>query len=168
MQLKNDHTPGPWTPGNYDTTETMIERLREGSQAAVVQYLGAPIGNFGDSGSGLLVALTGPFEDPQSRADALLMAKAPELLTALFSILVRIREDGFYPVFQPEVQIALEALAPFLDPASVKGLNFYRPPASPEPAPESAEAALERWENFPFRKPDRPSGPYLGADEPAE
>jgi len=115
MRLLKHYTPGPWTPGNYVATETMIQRLREEVQAAVVQDLDGT-----GTGQGMLVAFTGDFKDPQSRADALLMSRAPLLLEALFSLLIRIREVGLYPMVAPEVKKALEAIAPFIDPASVK------------------------------------------------
>lgn len=65
-------TKGTWTVGVYSTTETMLERLRKNPQSCVCRKEDM-----------MLIALCGEADDLNSRADADLIAAAPELLAAL-------------------------------------------------------------------------------------
>lgn len=73
------HTPGPWTPAIYKTTDSMFERLKT-SQWSVA------LNNNPKEPQGLLIALCGDGDDKQSMADAHLIAAAPEMLEALKDI----------------------------------------------------------------------------------
>lgn len=78
-------TPGPWVPGWYDATETFKQRIAEERQCAIVQDTNPFVGR------GMLIAVCGDLKDEQSRADAKLMAKAPEMFAQLVEHLEALR-----------------------------------------------------------------------------
>lgn len=72
---KPKHTPGEWSVGVYETTETMIAHLKAKPQSCVcLVENGQP---------GMVIALCGDADDPQSQRDADLLAAAPKMLEAL-------------------------------------------------------------------------------------
>jgi hypothetical protein len=75
MKRKIEPTNGEWSAGVYNTTETMVERLKHKPQSCVcVVEHGMP---------GMVVALCGDADDVQSQRDADLMSAAKEMFAAL-------------------------------------------------------------------------------------
>lgn len=79
------HTQGEWSAGVYQTTDTMIERLKAGPQSCVcLVENGEP---------GMVIALCGDAQDEQSQKDADLISAAPDLLAACEEVLDVVRES---------------------------------------------------------------------------
>lgn len=91
-------TKGKWSVGVYNTTETMLERLKAGPQSCVcLEEDGKP---------GMVIALTGDAHDKQSQIDADLIAAAPEMYRALCNIAASAPLRGLPLALEKDIQTA--------------------------------------------------------------